>query len=61
MSYPAKDASHMGFNLQALSQTYALAGAVVHMDTDQVLLSESDAEHLEALDAFLARRGASNP
>ena len=39
----------------------ALAGAVVHMDTDQVLLSESDAEHLEALDAFLARRGASNP
>ena len=28
MDYPAKDASHLGFNLQALSKTYALAGAV---------------------------------
>ncbi len=28
MDYPAKDASHLGFNLQALSKTYSLAGAV---------------------------------
>jgi len=35
----------------------ALADAVVHMDTDQVLLAESGAEHLEAVDAFLAKGG----
>jgi len=29
---------------------------VVHMDTDQVLLAESGADHLAALDAFLAKR-----
>lgn len=34
----------------------ALADAVVHMDTDQVLLAESGADHLEAVDAFLAKR-----
>jgi 2-(1,2-epoxy-1,2-dihydrophenyl)acetyl-CoA isomerase len=34
----------------------ALADSVVHMDTDQVLLAESGADHLEAVDAFLAKR-----
>jgi enoyl-CoA hydratase/carnithine racemase len=34
----------------------ALADAVVHMDTDQVLLAESGHDHLEAVDAFLAKR-----
>ncbi len=34
----------------------ALADAVIHMDTDQVLLSESGQDHLEAVDAFLAKR-----
>ncbi len=34
----------------------ALADAVIHMDTDQVLLAESGADHLEAVDAFLAKR-----
>lgn len=34
----------------------ALAESVVHMDTDQVLLAESGADHLEAVDAFLAKR-----
>ena len=36
----------------------ALADAVVHMDTDQVLLSESGRDHLEAVDAFLTKRAA---
>ena len=34
----------------------ALADSVVHMDTDQVLLAERGADHLEAVDAFLAKR-----
>lgn len=34
----------------------ALADSVAHMDTDQVLLAESGAAHLEAVDAFLAKR-----
>lgn len=34
----------------------ALAEAVIHMDTDQVLLAESGMDHLEAVDAFLAKR-----
>lgn len=34
----------------------ALAEAVIHMDTDQVLLAESGLDHLEAVDAFLAKR-----
>ena len=36
----------------------ALADSVVHMDTDQVLLTESGADHLEAVDAFLAKRSS---
>lgn len=34
----------------------ALADAVVHMDSDQVLLAESGLDHLEAVDAFLEKR-----
>lgn len=34
----------------------ALAEAVIHMDSDQVLLSESGSDHLEAVDAFLTKR-----
>ncbi len=36
----------------------ALSDAVVHMDTDQVMLAESGYDHLEAVDAFLAKREA---
>jgi enoyl-CoA hydratase len=33
----------------------ALADAIMHMDTDQVLLAENDQEHLEAVVTFLAK------
>ncbi len=33
----------------------ALSDAIIHMDTDQVLLTENDLEHLEAVRTFLAK------
>ena len=34
----------------------ALAGLAVHMDTDEVILTEHTGDHAEAVDAFLSRR-----
>ena len=34
----------------------ALSSLAVHMDTEEILLSEHTADHREAVDAFFARR-----